>query len=126
MTPAVTTILAPPVSARQALWLQLALWFGLAFAPPAVVAPSSLLINFLMFLWYCRVRDAQGRRKSLGRNIAMLCAPMVAAPVFLMRHLPWRGKLRALLRFVGFVVLLMIASVAGGFLHALAWPAHAR
>ncbi|WP_332877086.1 hypothetical protein [Massilia sp. S19_KUP03_FR1] len=115
--------LAPPVSAVQARYALLGVFFFSTsielFAPLAALLVLNLLSSFCIFLWYCRDRDATGRRRSLGRNIGIILLPFIAVPWYLMRRQPLRGKARALLRFVGFVGLMMSAGLAGALLTAL-------
>lgn len=114
---------APPVSAAQARCALLAVFFFGAslelFAPLAAVLALNVLSSFLIFLWYCRDRDAGGRGRSLARNIGVILLPFVAVPWYLMRRQPLRGKVRALLRFAGFVGLMLSAGLAGALLTAL-------
>ena len=114
---------SPPVTAAQARYALLAVFACATLAELASPLGSLLAINvvssFLIFLWYCRDRDAHGRRRSLGRNLGIILLPFIIIPWYLMRHLPWRGKARALLRFIGFVGLMLLAAVAGGMVTAL-------
>lgn len=88
-------------------------------SPRGGLLAMNLLSSFLIFLWYCRERDAAGRRRSLLRNLGVIMLPFIAIPWYLMRHQPPRGKLRALLRFVGFVALMLLAGLAGALATAL-------
>lgn len=113
----------PPVTAVQARWALLAVFFCAAFlelaAPQAGTATVNVLASFLMFLWYCRDRDATGRQRSLARNIGVIALPFLTVPVYLMRHRPWRGQVRALLRFIGYVLLMVLAALLGTLAAAL-------
>ena len=114
---------APPVSAAQARYALLAVFFfGTMlelFAPLLALLVLNVLSSFFIFLWYCRDRDATGRRKSLGRNIGVILLPFITVPWYLMRPEPLPGKMRALLRFVGFVGLMLAAALAGALVTAL-------
>jgi len=114
---------APPMSALQARRALLAVFFFGSLAELASPLGSLLAINFLssflIFLWYCRDRDAGGRRRSWSRNLGVILLPFIAIPWYLMRHLPWRGKARALLRFIGFVGAMMLAVAVGAAITAL-------
>ena len=111
------------MSALQARYALLAvLFFGTSLellAPVAALAALNILSSFLIFLWYCRDRDATGRRRSLARNIGVILLPFVTIPWYLMRPQPLRKKLPALLRFVGFVGLMLAAGLAGALLTAM-------
>jgi hypothetical protein len=124
MSSAAFTILpAPPVNAVQARYALLAVFFfGTLlelFAPLLALLLMNFLSSFLIFLWYCRDRDATGRRKSLARNIGVILAPFVAIPWYLVRGAPPGGKIRALLRFGGFLGAMIAAALAGAVLTAL-------
>jgi hypothetical protein len=114
---------APPVSAAQARYALLAVFFfGTMlelFAPLLALLVLNVLSSFFIFLWYCRDRDATGRRASLARNIGVILLPFITVPWYLMRREPLRGKLRALLHFVGFIGLMLAAALAGALLTAL-------
>ena len=114
---------APPISAAQARYALLAVFFfGTTlelFAPLAALLALNALSSFLIFLWYCRDRDATGRRKSLARNIGVILLPFITVPWYLMRPEPLPGKMRALLRFVGFVGLMLAAALAGALVTAM-------
>jgi hypothetical protein len=88
-------------------------------APRGGLLALNVLFSFLTFLWYCRDRDAHGRRRSLGRNIGIILLPFITIPWYVMRHQPLRGKLRALLRFAGFIGLMLVAALVGTLLTAL-------
>ena len=114
---------APPVSALQARRALLGMSFVAGAA--AMVLPAvgtllfKLLFGFLPFLWYCRDRDANGRRKSLSRNLGIILLPFITVPWYLMRHQPPKGKMRGLLRFLGYVALMLVCALAGVLLLAL-------
>lgn len=115
--------LAPPVSALQARHALLALCFCISMSevvlPLASLLALNVLFSFLTFLWYCRDRDATGRRRSLGRNIGVLLLPFVTIPWYLMRHQPLRGRVRGLLRFIGYLSLMVLAVLAGALAAAM-------
>jgi hypothetical protein len=114
---------APPVSAAQARYGVLAVFFfGTTLElilPDAGLLALNILSSYSIFLWYCRDRDATGRRRSLLRNLGVILLPFVAVPLYLMRHRPWRQKVRALLRFMGFLGLILLAGLAGALITAL-------
>lgn len=115
--------LAPPVSALQARHALLALCFCISMSevvlPLASLLALNVLFSFLTFLWYCRDRDATGRRRSLGRNIGVLLLPFITIPWYLMRHQPLRGRVRGLLRFIGYLGLMVLAVLAGALAAAM-------
>jgi len=114
---------APPVSAAQARYALLAVFFfGTTlelFVPLLALLALNILSSFFIFLWYCRDRDATGRRKSLARNLGVILLPFITVPWYLMRREPLRGKVRALLRFIGFVGLMLLAALAGAVMTAM-------
>lgn len=114
---------APPVSVAQARYGVLAVFFfGTIIElvlPNAGLLALNVLSSYSIFLWYCRDRDATGRRRSLLRNLGVIMLPFVAVPVYLMRHRPWQQKVRALLRFMGFGGLIMLSALAGALAAAV-------
>lgn len=114
---------APPVTVAQARYAVLAVFFfGTMiemFAPNVGLLALNFLSSFFVFLWYCRDRDAHGRRRSLGRNLGVILLPFIAIPWYLMRHRPWRQKVRMFLRFIGFLGLILLAGLAGALVTAL-------
>ena len=78
-----------------------------------VMALLALLSNFFVFLWYCRDSDALGYRRSLLLNIAFIMLGPFAVVYYLARSRVRGKRLRALLRLLGFVFLVAIASVIG-------------
>jgi len=125
MTPQPTWTIpcAPPLSAAQARYALLAVFFfGTTLellAPLLALLALNMLSSFFIFLWYCRDRDATGRKKSLVRNIGVILAPFVAIPWYLVRGAPRGGKIRALLRFAGFLGAMAAAALSGAVFTAL-------
>jgi hypothetical protein len=111
------------MTATQARHALLALFFCATLielaAPRGGLLALNILFSFLTFLWYCRDRDAHGRRRSLARNIGIILLPFLAIPWYVMRHQSLRGKVHALLRFVGFIGLMLAAALMGALLTAL-------
>lgn len=114
---------APPVSALQARRALRGMCFFAGTAalllPNAGALLFKLLFGFLPFLWYCRDRDATGRRKSLSRNLGIILLPFITVPWYLMRHQPPKRKMRGLLRFLAYVALMLVCALAGVLLLAL-------
>lgn len=78
-----------------------------------VMALLMLLSSFVAFVWYCRDSDAMGYQRSLGLNIAvMLLAPFGVA-YYLVRSRPKGMRLRGVMGLVGFICLLVGASMLG-------------
>ena len=113
----------PPVTAKQARYALLVVFFCGTFiemvAPMAGLLFLNVASSFCIFLWYCRVRDAAGRHRSLLRNLGVIMLPFIAIPWYMMRRQPLRGKVRALLRFSGFVGLMLLAGLAGALVTAM-------
>jgi hypothetical protein len=74
---------------------------------------SGILTSFLTFCWFRLDRDARMIRRSVWVNIAILLLAPVALPVYLLASRPPGQKLRALGRLIGFVLLIMLASILG-------------
>ena len=79
----------------------------------AVMALLGVLSNFTAFVWYCRDSDAVGYRRSLGLNIAVILAGPFGVAYYLVRSRPKGSRLRALMRLLGFVCMLIGASALG-------------
>jgi hypothetical protein len=74
---------------------------------------TGILTSFLTFCWFRLDRDARMVGRSAWVNIAILLLEPVALPVYLLVSRPKGEKLRALVRLLGFVVLIMLATMAG-------------
>ena len=72
-----------------------------------------LMFSFISFVWYCRDSDARGFVRSRWLSIAMVSVSFLAIPWYLWRSRPEGKKGRAILRYLGFVVLLLLVSLAG-------------
>lgn len=72
-----------------------------------------LMFSFVSFLWYCRDRDARHYTRSRWLSVAMVSASFFALPYYLWRSRPAGKRGSALLRFFGFVVLLVAVTGAG-------------
>ena len=70
--------------------------------------------SFLCFVRYCRDGDARSFIRSRWLNIGMIVATMFTVPYYLWRSRPRGQRLRAILRYAGFGVLLVMVT-AGGF-----------
>lgn len=81
--------------------------------PLAWSLPLTLVFSFLTFLWYRRDSDQHSYRRSRWLNVGIIALSPVVLPYYLLRSRPHGQKLRALLRCVGFVVLMVLASAAG-------------
>jgi hypothetical protein len=90
--------------------------------PLAWSLPLTLVFSFLTFLWYRRDSDQCNYRRSRWLNVGIIALSPVVLPYYLLRSRPHGQKLRALLRCVGFVVLMVLASAVGMILtgHPLA------
>jgi hypothetical protein len=79
-----------------------------------------VLFSFVSFVWYRSDRDARAYVRSRWLSVAMVGASIVTVPYYLWRSRP-RGQRRgAILRFSGFVVLLVTLFAAGSVLGVLA------
>lgn len=74
---------------------------------------NAILFSFTAFVWYCRDSDARGYRRSLMRNIGFNSFALVFVPYYIVGSRAKGQKGWALLRFAGFGVLMLIATVIG-------------
>jgi hypothetical protein len=93
-----------------------------ANAPPSPAwwtVLSAFLMSFLPYYWY-RL-DSEGRRfhRSRWMNTGVVAVTIVGLPVYLLRSRPRGQRARALLRCVGFTVLMGLATVLGTFVHSM-------
>jgi len=77
---------------------------------------SGLLSSFLSFYWFRVDRELRGWPPSRWLSTAIVTITPLAVPYYLARSRPKGEKLRGVARFVGFVFLLLLASVLGGML----------
>ena len=117
----------PALTQRQVLGLLLALALAAGLADPRTMGQVSHLVSdmvvelsfsFLAFYWYRLDSDARQYRRSLLLNAAVIGLGTVAVPYYLLRSRPWGQKGRAVLRAVGFMLLLSATLAAGLFVHA--------
>jgi hypothetical protein len=78
-----------------------------------------LAFSFLCFVWYCRDGDARSYIRSRWLNIGMITVTMLTVPYYLWRSRPRGQRLRAILRYAGFGVLMGMVT-AGGFVLGVA------
>ena len=74
---------------------------------------TSLASSFLCFVWYCRDGDARAFIRSRWLNVAMVAFTVLTIPFYLWRSRPRGQRARAIVRYVGFAVLLGIVTAAG-------------
>jgi phosphatidylglycerophosphate synthase len=89
--------------------------------PPAWwVLLSAFLTSFLPYYWY-RL-DSEGRclRPSRWMNTGVVTMTVIGMPVYLLRSRPRGQRARALLRCVGFMVLILLAAMLGAVLRVIA------
>ncbi len=89
--------------------------------PLAWSLPLTLCFSFLTFLWYRRDSDDVGYARSRWLNIAVIAASPVSVPYYLLRSRPEGRRLRAVLKCLGFAVLVVLCAALGMVLtgHAL-------
>jgi len=80
---------------------------------------SGLLSSFLSFYWFRLDRELRGWPRSRWMSTAIVTVTPLAVPYYLARSRPKGRKLRGVGRFVGYVLLMMVASVAGAALGML-------
>jgi hypothetical protein len=72
-----------------------------------------MMFSFVSFLWYCRDSNARDYIRSRWLSVAMVSVGLLAIPYYLWRSRPAGQRGRALLRFFGFVVLLVLVTALG-------------
>ena len=116
----------PALTQKQVLGLLLALALVAGLADPRTMGQVSHLVSdmvvelsftFLAFYWYRLDSDARQYRRSLLLNAAVIGVGTVAVPYYLLRSRPRGQKGRAVLRAVGFMLLLSATLAAGLLIH---------
>lgn len=121
---------APVMSPRGAAMALLALMFVSALVDAATGARereepllwtfvSGLLSSFLSFYWFRLDREQRGWPRSRWLSTAIVFLTPLAIPWYIARSRPQGRKLRGVLRFVGYVLLMLVVSMAGGMLALL-------
>jgi hypothetical protein len=72
-----------------------------------------LVSSFLCFVWYCRDGDARSYIRSRWLNIGMIIVTMLTVPYYLWRSRPRGQRLRAILGYAGFAVLVGLVTACG-------------
>ena len=80
---------------------------------------SGLASSFLSFYWFRLDRELRGWPRSRWMSTAIVFLTPIAVPWYIARTRPRGRKLRGVLRFFGYVLLMLAASVAGGMLALL-------
>lgn len=80
---------------------------------------SGLLSSFLSFYWFRLDREQRGWPRSRWLSTAIVFLTPLAIPWYIARSRPQGRKLRGVLRFFGYVLLMLGASMAGGLLALL-------
>lgn len=80
---------------------------------------SGLLSSFLSFYWFRLDRELRGWPRSRWLSTAIVFLTPLAIPWYIARSRPSGRKLRGVLRFVGYVLLMLVVSMAGGMLALL-------
>lgn len=78
-----------------------------------------ILFSFVSFVWYCRDSDARGYVRSRWLSIAMVSVALFAIPYYLWRSRPAGQRGSAILRFCGFLLLLLAVAGCGMAIGAL-------
>lgn len=84
-----------------------------AAQPQLWTLATDLASSFLCFVWYCRDGDARAFIRSRWLNTAMVTVTVLTIPYYLWRTRPQGQRLRAILRYIGFGVLLVALTGAG-------------
>lgn len=72
-----------------------------------------LASSFLCFVWYCRDGDARSFIRSRWLSVAMVTMNVLAIPYYLWRSRARGQRWRAIVRYIGFAVLLGIVTGVG-------------
>ena len=72
-----------------------------------------VLSGYSAFVWYCRDSDARSYRRSWWRNMLFNGAGLLFVPWYLVCTRPGGKRLSAVLDFVGFCLLMLLALVVG-------------
>ena len=121
---------APLLSPRGAAIALLALMFLSALVGSAADARereeplvwtfvSGFLSSFLSFYWFRLDRELRGWPRSRWLSTAIVFLTPLAIPWYIARSRPRGRKLRGVLRFFGYVLLMLVVSMAGGLLALL-------
>lgn len=121
---------APVLSPRGAAMALLALMFVSALVEAAAglrereepllwTFMSGLLSSFLSFYWFRLDREQRGWPRSRWLSTAIVFLTPLAIPWYIARSRPQGRKLRGVLRFFGYVLLMLVVSMAGGMLALL-------
>lgn len=74
---------------------------------------TDLASSFVCFVWYCRDGDARLFIRSRWLSVAMVIAAVLAIPYYLWRSRPPGQRRRAIVRYIGFAVLLGMVTGVG-------------
>ena len=80
---------------------------------------SGILSSFLSFYWFRLDRELRGWPRSRWLSTAIVFLTPLAIPWYIARSRPRGRKLRGVLRFFGYVLLMLLVSMAGGLLALL-------
>lgn len=80
---------------------------------------TGLLSSFLSFYWFRVDRELRRWPRSRWLSTAIVTVTPLAVPYYLARSRPKGKKLRGVARFVGYVFLMVVASMAGAMLAML-------
>lgn len=88
-------------------------------APAWWIVLSTFLSGFLPFYWYRLDSEARLFLPSRWMSTGMVALTPFVLPIYLLRTRPRGQRLRALLRYFGFLPLLLLAAMAGAVLRLL-------
>lgn len=80
---------------------------------------TGFLSSFLSFYWFRVDRELRGWPRSRWLSTAMVALTPMAVPYYLARSRPKGRKLRGVGRFLGYVFLMLLASILGALLALL-------
>jgi len=84
--------------------------------PDAFHVGLAFLLTTLIFGWYWYDSEYRSYQRTTLLNIAVIAIAILAIPYYLLRSRPVGERLAAMGRFVGFIVLLLIAMTLGAIL----------
>jgi hypothetical protein len=79
---------------------------------------TAFLMSFLPFYWYRLDSEARNFRPSRWLSMVIVAVTTIGLPVYLLRTRPRGQRVRALLRFGGFYLLVVLAALLGAVLRA--------
>jgi hypothetical protein len=87
--------------------------------PQWFVVTTTLIGSLLVFWWYLTDGTARSYRRSPLLNVAVIAVAVIAVPYYLVRSREKGQRLKALAKFCGFALLLLVSAMVGSLPAAL-------